>query len=244
VTRGVRRATGFAGISVFATTIATVILYFTPTGPPSLQNVLTRSLIGLITFGSLIVFTTGLNELLKVDEAPTHFALSVGQTAAVLFIGIGLIALSNEAGVAFGAPDGSMDPTTDGPLAAANILAHGSIKRLLTAIYLISMSHAVMRSGLLPRWVGALGHTIAAVNIVFIPALFFGTDVTHFYSAHGWGNSALTGSLIIWWVFAVSIVLLRSTRGARGTSGDSPAPITTQGSRTSATPSSTSRSNS
>ena len=136
----------------------------------------------------------------------------MGQTAGVLFIGIALVALSNEAGVAFGAPDGSMDPTTDGPLAAANILAHGSIKRMLTAVYLISTSYATIRSGILPRWIGVLGYAIAAVNIAFIPALFFGTDVTHFYSAYGWGNSALAGSLIIWWMLAVSIALLRSKR--------------------------------
>ena len=209
---GVRRATALAGITVFATTIATVMLYFSPTGPPPLQNVLTRSLIGLVTLGSLIVFFTGLNELIRSDEDSARFALAVGRTAGVLFIAIALVALSNEAGVAFGAPDGSMDPTTDGPLAAANILAHGSIKRMLTAVYLISTSYATIRSGILPRWIGVLGYAIAAVNIAFIPALFFGTDVTHFYSAHGWGNSALAGSLIIWWMLAVSIALLRSKR--------------------------------
>jgi hypothetical protein len=212
VATGVRRATALAGITVFATTIATVMLYFSPTGPPSLQNVLTRSVIGLVTLGSLIVFFTGLNELIRSDEDSARFALAVGQTAGVLFIGIALVALSNEAGVAFGAPDGSMDPTTDGPLAAANILAHGSIKRMLTAVYLISTSYATIRSGILRRWIGVLGYAIAAVNIAFIPALFFGTDVTHFYSAHGWGNSALAGSLIIWWMLAVSIALLRSKR--------------------------------
>ena len=188
------------------------MLYFAPTGPPPLQNVLTRSLIGLVSLGSLIVFFTGLNELIRSDEDSARFARAVGQTAGVLFIGIALVALSNEAGVAFGAPDGSMDPTTDGPLAAANILAHGSIKRMLTAVYLISTSYATIRSGILPRWIGALGYAIAAVNIAFIPALFFGTDVTHFYSAHGWGNSALAGSLIIWWMLAISIALLRSKR--------------------------------
>jgi len=212
VATGVRRATALAGITVFATTIATVMLYFSPTGPPSLQNVLTRSLIGLVTLGSLIVFFTGLNELIRSDEDSARFALAVGQTAGVLFIGIALVALSNEAGVAFGAPDGSMDPTTDGPLAAANILAHGSIKRMLTAVYLISTSYVTIRSGILPRWIGVLGYAIAAVNLAFIPALFFGTDVTHFYSAHGWGNSALAGSLIIWWMLAISIALLRSKR--------------------------------
>lgn len=217
--RGRRRATAFAGITAFATTIATITLYFIHDGPPSAQNVLTRSFIALLTFGSLMIFMAGLNELIRTGEAPAHFALSVGQAAGLLFIGIGLVALSNEAGVVFGAPDGSMDPTTDGPLAAANILAHGSIKRLLTALYLSSTSHAVIRSRTFPRWVGALGYAIAAVNVVFIPALFFGTDVTQFYSAHGWGNSALTGSLIIWWVLAISVVLLRSTPDARRKSG-------------------------
>jgi hypothetical protein len=221
VVTGVRRATAYAGISVFATTIAIVILYFLPDGPPPLQNVLTRTLIGLVSLGSLIVFITGLNELIRGEEGSARFALAVGQTAGVLFIAVALIAMSNEAGVAFGAPDGSMDPTTDGPLAAANILAHGSIKRLLTAIYLISMSYAGTRSGFLPRWIGALGYAIAAANIVFIPALFFGTNVTHFYSAHGWGNSALTGSLLIWWVLAVSVTLLRATPDARKKSGAS-----------------------
>jgi len=208
---GRRRATALAGITVFATTIAIVALYFAQAGPPSLQNVLARSFIGLFSLGSLIIFMAGLNEEIRTGATPAHFALSVGQAAGLLFVGVGLIALSNEAGVAFGAPDGSMDPTTDGPLAAANILIHGSIKRLLTALYLISTSHAVIRSGIFPQWVGSLGYAIAALNIVFVPALFFGTDVTQFYSAYGWGNSALTGSLIIWWILAVSVVLLRPT---------------------------------
>lgn len=218
---GQRRVTALAGITVFATTIASVVLYFVHAGPPSVHNVLTRSFAGLLTFGALVVFMAGLNELIRTSEAPAHFALSVGQAAGLLFIGIGLVALSHEAGVVFNTPNGSIDPTTDGPLAAANILPHGSITRLLTALYLISMSRAVIRSGQFPRWIGALGYVIAAVNIVFVPALFFGTDVTRFYSAHGWGNSALTGSLIIWWVLAVSVHLLRWTPDARRTSGSS-----------------------
>jgi hypothetical protein len=117
--------------------------------------------------------------------------------------------------VAFGAPDGSMDPTTDGPLAQANILFHGSIKRLLTALYLFSIAYAALRSEILPRWIGWLGVVIGAVNVGFIPAMFFGTDVTRFYSAHGWGNSAVTGSLIIWWMLAVSIALLRPRAATR-----------------------------
>jgi len=154
---------------------------------------------------------TGLKELLRREGTTAEFALSVSQAAGLLFVGIGLVALANEGGVAFGAPDGSMDPTTDGPLAAANIMFHGSIKRLLTALYLFSIGYSLLHTKLLPRWIGWLGILIGAANVAFIPAMFFGTDVTRFYSAHGWGNSALTGSLIIWWMFAASIALLRSS---------------------------------
>jgi hypothetical protein len=212
---GVRGITAISGLLAVATTVATVVLYFTYAGPPPLVNVLTRSMISLLTFASFIAFMTGLKELLRRDATTSDFALSLSQTAGLLFVAIGLVALSNEAGVAFGAPDGSMDPTLDGPLAAANILFHGSIGRMLTALYLLSTGHATHRSELLPRWVGWLGIAIGAVNVAFIPAMFFGTDVTRFYSAQGWGNSALTGSLIIWWMLAVSIALLRSGPDSR-----------------------------
>ena len=213
--QGLRRITAISGFVVVATTVATVILYFTNAGPPPLANVLSRSVIGLLTFASFITFMTGLKELLQREGPAVNFALSVSQAAGLLFVGIGLVALANEGGVAFGAPDGSMDPTTDGPLAAANILFHGSIKRLLTALYLFSAGYAVFHNDLIPRWIGWLGVVIGIVNVAFIPAMFFGTDVTRFYSAHGWGNSALTGSLIVWWMLAVSIALLRSKPATR-----------------------------
>ena len=209
--QGIRRITALSGFVAFATTVAAVTLYFTNAGPPPLENVLTRSVISLLTFASFITFMTGLKELLRREQPAADFALSVSQGAGLLFVGIGLVALANEGGVAFGAPDGSMDPTTDGPLAAANILFHGSIKRLLTALYLFSIGYAALRSQLIPRWIGWLGIVIGIMNVAFIPAMFFGTDVTRFYSAHGWGNSALTGSLIIWWMLAVSVALLRSS---------------------------------
>jgi len=205
---GLRGITAFSGIVAVVTTVAIITLYFTHMGPPPMENVLARSFIGLGFFASFMLFMVGLNTLLRREARADDFALSLSQFAGILYVGMGLIALANEAGVAFGAPDGSMDPTTDGPLAAANILIHGSIKRLLTAIYLFAIGYAVLRSRLIPRWIGALGFVIGIVNVGFIPALFFGTDVTRFYSAYGWGNSALAGSLIIWWMLAVSLALL------------------------------------
>jgi hypothetical protein len=48
-----------------------------------------------------------------------------------------------------------------------------------------------------------------AFNLFFLPSLYFGTDPSRFYSAHGWGNSAFAASFIVYWILAASILLLR-----------------------------------
>jgi hypothetical protein len=42
-----------------------------------------------------------------------------------------------------------------------------------------------------------------------VPSLYFGPDAAQFYSAVGWGNSALTASLLVYWVTAIGIAVLR-----------------------------------
>jgi hypothetical protein len=134
--------------------------------------------------------------------------------AALLFLSIVLVAAAMETGVVYLTPDGTVDPTIDGSLAAANVLMHGSIKRLLTALILLPAGYALLRTNILPRWAGWSACFVALCNLAFVPSLYFGIDVTKFYSAHGWGNSALVGSLIGYWVLAVGIAALRRTPGA------------------------------
>jgi hypothetical protein len=83
---------------------------------------------------------------------------------------------------------------------------------MLTAVMLFAAGYAVLRSAALPRWVGWLAHLVALINLAFVPSLFFGRDVAKFYSAHGWGNSALAGCLIGYWILAAGIFLLRKRR--------------------------------
>jgi hypothetical protein len=61
---------------------------------------------------------------------------------------------------------------------------------------------------MLPRWVAWSAYIVAACNVAFVPSLFFGVDVTKFYSAHGWGNSAFVGGFLGYWILAVGIVSL------------------------------------
>ena len=49
---------------------------------------------------------------------------------------------------------------------------------------------------------------LALVNLAFVPSLYFGIDAARFYSALGWGNTALTAGLFLYWVAAVGIAAM------------------------------------
>jgi hypothetical protein len=208
----IRKITGMSAVVFALLGIATIPLYFVHSGPPPAWNVLTRDLMGLITFAFLILFFAGFGYLLRRADSSLEWIASVFQSTGMLFVAVALVAVSLEAGVVFGAPDGTLDPTIDGPLADANILIHGSIKRLLTLVMLLAAGFAVLRTRLVPRWIGYAAYAIAAFNLFFVPSMFFGRDVTQFYSAIGWGNSAFCGSFLAYWILAVGIALLMRPR--------------------------------
>jgi hypothetical protein len=205
----VRKVTGWSGVLVGICTLGSVPLYFVYGGPPPVSNVLTRNLIGIITIALMLAFFSGLQHVMRRARAEAEWPASLMYGAALLFMAIAMVAAAMETGAVFLTPDGTVDPTTDGPLAAASVLMHGSIKRLLTGVMLLAAGIAIFRTHVLPRWTGWSAYFVALCNFAFVPSLYFGTDVTKFYSAHGWGNSALAGSLIGYWVFATGIAALR-----------------------------------
>jgi hypothetical protein len=205
---------GWAGIAASITVFAAIPLYFVHDGAPPAGNVLLRCLVALFTGGFMLVFFTGFADSLRRHCADADWLVSLFWGTSLLYVGFVFLGAAHEAGVAFNAP-GIADPTIDGVLADANVLVHGSIKRMLTAVLLSAAGAAILATRTLPRWLGALAIIIAAINFAFVPTLFFGKDPTAFYSAIGWGNTALVGSLIVYWVIAASVVSLRqSTRRA------------------------------
>lgn len=205
----VRRATGISALVLAATVIAVVPLYFVHDGAPPVANVLLRNFITLLSCAALLVFVTGFAHVLGRAGADGHWLASLFKASGVLYVGLALVAVSLEAGVVFGAPDGSLDPTIDGPLAEGNMLIQGPVKRLVTAVMLIAAGLGVMRARIGPRWMGYAALAFAAFNLYFLPSMFHGTDPTRFYSTIGWGNSAFCGSLFTWWIVAAGVVVWR-----------------------------------
>jgi hypothetical protein len=123
-----------------------------------------------------------------------------------------MVAASLEAGVALEYPDGSKDPTIDGPLANGMALLHGPIARLLIATFLIALAVAVHRTHSLRRRVRDGSVLLAVVNLAFVPSLFFGMDPANFYAANGWGSTATIGAVNMLSTGAIGAAILRQGR--------------------------------
>ncbi|MFJ9535691.1 hypothetical protein ACIRPX_00320 [Streptomyces sp. NPDC101225] len=201
-----RRLTGAAGIAGAAALIVEVPLYFVYSGPPTDANVLARLLIGIVALAFLVVFVTAFRELVRHASPACEWAGSIAFATGLVYATITLVSSGLEAGAVI-ATDHRIDPTI---AVNGTYILYGSISRLMLAFFLTAVGVAVSRANLLPRWVGRSAYVLAAVNLVFVPSLFFGNTPAHFYAANGWGTTALMGAILSYWLLAVSISTYRS----------------------------------
>ncbi len=200
-----RKITGICATMVGALSLLMVPLYFVYSGPPPADNVLTRNLITVAVFTFFLIFTTALRRVLGGG-----LASDIASMAGLVYASMTLVAASLETGVALQYPDGSKDPTIDGPLANGMALLHGPIARALLVTFLIALAVEIHRSGVLPSWVRTGSVVLAVVNLAFVPSLFFGMDPENFYAANGWGSTASLGMVNMLWIGAIGVALLRS----------------------------------
>jgi hypothetical protein len=206
----IRRYTGLFGLIASFFIILQVPLYFIYETPPD-WNILTRSLLGVTGCTVYVVYFIGLRQLIRYVNPDYDWIASIVQLAGVLWVAMVFVPQSMEVGAAISV-DHDIDTTTEGPFAAAQYLMQGAVSRLLMALFLIALGIAVSRLELLPRWVGRTAYLLAAINLAFLPAVYFGDDAADFYSAQGWGTTASMGALWSLWTLAVSISILRSAR--------------------------------
>ena len=214
---------GRAGMAVGALAVPMVALYFVYSGPPPEWNVLTRSLLTLVTMAALTAFGVALARLLPRDD--TGRRTIAGQLAVVsllTYVAVILFATSLEAGTPLAHPGRGMDPTTDGPLAAAMALAHGPIAHLWVAMFLLGFARAARQfttsmSPMAPGWALRGAVIVGVINLLAVPSLYFGMDATHFYAINGWGADALVGLITLAWVGCIGLGIHQARKSRAGT---------------------------
>ncbi|WP_018569577.1 hypothetical protein [Streptomyces sp. PsTaAH-124] len=216
-----RRMTAFSALATALALIVEVPLYFVYSGPPPDSNVLARLLIGILALGCLLVLVTSLRELVRTARPDLEWAGTLAFTAGVAYTVVTLVSSGLEAGAVIQA-DRPIDPTI---AVSGTYILYGTVSRMLLAMFLAATGYTLSRTGLLPRWVHRTAYALAAVNLAFMPSLFFGNTPAHFYAANGWGTTALMGALFSYWLLALGVAAHRAARpGRRGRPGDGAAP--------------------
>ncbi|MFF2503323.1 hypothetical protein ACFVTY_08110 [Streptomyces sp. NPDC058067] len=203
-----RRLAGVTGIAAAAALILEVPLYFVYSGPPPDANVLSRLLIGIVALGLLVMFVTAFRELVRRVSPAYEWAASLAFSAGLVYATVTLVSSGLEAGAVIAA-DHPIDPTI---AVSGTYILYGSISRLMLGFFLTAVGFVISRTRLLPRWTGRSAYVLAAVNLLFVPSLFFGNAPADFYAANGWGTTALMGAILSYWLLAVGISTYRSSR--------------------------------
>jgi hypothetical protein len=218
-----RRATGWSALIGVALCLGGIALYFVYSGPPPLENVLVRNLVMVATFIAFLVFAVGLSRMLRSARGgDAGMAGQVSIAALLTYIGITLVSMSLEVGTSLQYPDGSLDPTVDGPLSASMVMLHGPIARALVATFLIGLVVALAGRSYFSSRVLTGSVVVAIVNLAMIPSVFNGMDAANAYASNGWGSVASMGAINMIWFAVIGRAVLHTKSPAQPRSSHEP----------------------
>jgi hypothetical protein len=211
--RQIVKIIGIFGILTFSTVPISMVLYFMYSDIPPVWNVLLRTLVALFNLLFELIFFTGFRQIIKSIIKENNWLIVLMYNTVCICIAINFVAHSLEAGGVLNPAGMAIDATQDGLLVQGNYLLYGSIGRLLMATFMIINGMIIFKRKIFPNWTSWLAVIIGIINLAFVPSMFFGTNAGDFYSAIGWGNSALAASLFTWWILIIGIILLKNGNG-------------------------------
>ncbi|MFI6867273.1 hypothetical protein [Nocardia sp. NPDC050406] len=201
-----RRTTALAALFGAVVTLIELPLYFLYGGPPPDWNIFTRSLFGLLGLTAFVVFMNGFAYLVRRADAAYDWVGGLAATAGLMWVTVAFVSTAFEVGAAIQATE-PIDPTIS---VSGTYILYGSTSRLLETVFFTAFGVAVLRTRLLPEWTAKSAFVMAAINIVFVPSLFFGNTPANFYAANGWGTTATVGGLTMLWLLAIGVALTRA----------------------------------
>ena len=209
VDTSLRKWTGIAGVATFALILAVVPLYFIYLGPPPRENVLARSLVGMFGLVPLLAFVAGLQTLVRRARPDEEALATLLGALGVVWVTVSFVAIAHEAGTVLGRGD-RFDPTLVGSGAEGALVIYGPVGRILTAAFLAVAGAAIVRTRLMPAWLGRSAFALGALELAFVATFFSGTNPAQFFSVNGW-HLPVIGGLLALWILSASVALLRQS---------------------------------
>jgi hypothetical protein len=169
--------------------------------------VLTRILLGLGLYVTLMVFAVGFRDLIRRADAEYEWVGTLSLMAMGVWLGVTLVAN----GAVLDTLRGDADPSVVRALTMGYLLIYnGSIAFVMTALYLAAAGYATLATRILPRWTGWLAYAATVLCVVSIPAMYGGpADPARFYNAGGWGPAIIANFPPLLWFLVAGIFLIR-----------------------------------
>lgn len=172
---------------------------------------LTRTLMDLFIFGLLIFFFGGFRNLIVITQASYEWLATIFFGIGMVYTALTLVSDSLSGTIALDTFGGKADPTVIRALNESTVLMFGSVGIFLIATMMVVAGILILRTNAIPRWTGWLALAIAFWDLAFVPAMYFGTDFTRFYSAAGDGPAAAAPFPFIIWIVATAICMIRKS---------------------------------
>ena len=230
----VRRLTGAFGVAAGLLSLVTFALYFAAGTPPKLDDTIklsdyvTRNNATFLTFTlgtalsavCFIVLVAGLRDLIRRAQPEYEWA-------SMLVFGAGLVdaTLILVAGVLIGGATldtvSKAEPAVVRALFEGALLIGGSVGLTADALVFASAGYAILGTGALPNWTGWASYAFVILDLVAIPSIYGGTDLSGFYTAFGYAPLLLGTLPFVLWLFmiGISMIVKREATAPTPTSG-------------------------
>jgi hypothetical protein len=174
--------------------------------------VFARILLNLGAYVTAMIFAAALSQLIRRADPTRGWLGTLLFGAMAVWMGVTLVANGLEGGAALDTLAGNGDPSVVRALTMGSLLIYnGSIAFAITGLFLAAAGCATL--WLLPRWIGWLAFTGAALCAASVPAMFGGAaDIHGFYNTGGWGPVIIANFPPALWFLAASIALLSRHR--------------------------------
>jgi hypothetical protein len=175
---------------------------------------LTRILIDMLMYMSLLVFFAGFRQLIILVNKEFEWVATLNFGAGVVWWAVSLVADGLEGAAVLNTVTDSMNPVIVRTMVEGNLLIYnGAIAFAVTALFMGSAGYIILSTHALPGWIGWLGWIGCVLCFLAIPSMYANkVSTAGFYNALGWGPTIVANIPPLIWFMGAGIGMIQKSR--------------------------------